>query len=257
MASKYESFKALHKANKMFVLPNAWDAGSALILQESNYPAVGTSSAAVASALGYADGENMSFPEYLFVVQRITATVNIPVTVDFEMGYGKTGEAVYANLQKLIEAGVVGINIEDSTITNGKRTLKEADDFAKTLEFLKNKLSHSKQQVFINVRCDSYLLKVNDKEDETDRRLKIYGSAGADGIFLPFISKEEDIARVLSKTRLPLNVMAIPGLPELDKLDKLGVRRLSMGPFLHNKTYSKAKELAKKVLDQNSLKSIL
>lgn len=257
MASKFETFKALHTAKKMFVLPNAWDAESASILQESNYAAVGTSSAAVAAALGYADGENMSFTEYLFVIQRIAATVAIPVTVDIEMGYGKTAEAVYANVQKLLEAGVVGINIEDSTIIDGKRSLGNAEDLARTIEFVKSRLSGSRQELFINVRSDTYLLQVKDRQAETTTRLRVFESAGADGIFLPVISDEKDIALAISNTKLPLNVMAIPGLPDFKKLNDLGVRRLSMGPFLHNKTYSKAKELAKKVLEDNSLKSIL
>jgi 2-methylisocitrate lyase-like PEP mutase family enzyme len=254
MASKFESFKALHTANNLFVLPNAWDAGSASVLQESKYAAVGTSSAAVAASLGYTDGENMSFSEYLFVIQRIAATVNIPVTVDFEMGYGKTPEAIYANTQKLIEAGVVGINIEDSVITNGNRSLKDTAGFAKTVEFLRRKLDNANQELFINVRCDAYLLAM---KNEAAGRLKAYEAAGADGIFLPFISDEKDIANAIAQTKLPLNVMAMPGLPSLQQLNELGVKRVSMGPFLHNKTYSAAKELAQAVLEQYSLNSIL
>ena len=114
-----------------------------------------------------------------------------------------------------------------------------------------------KQSLFINVRCDTFLLKGKDEQNETARRLKLYGSAGADGIFLPFIKEESDIARVLRSTKLPLNVMAMPGLPAIENLNDLGVRRLSMGPFLRNKTYAKAKELAIKVLESNSLQSIL
>ncbi|HZY78863.1 MAG TPA: isocitrate lyase/phosphoenolpyruvate mutase family protein [Cyclobacteriaceae bacterium] len=257
MASTFETFKALHTAKKLFILPNAWDAESAKIFQESNYPAVGTSSAAVAASLGYDDGENMSFSEYLFVIQRIAASVNIPVTIDIEMGYAKTPEAVYTNIQKLLEAGVAGINIEDSSITKGKRALKSAEDLARTVEFVKNKLGSSRQQLFINVRCDTYLLNVSDAQNETTRRLKIYGAAGADGIFLPCIKEPDDIGRAVSETKLPLNVMVFPGIADVDTLNKLGVKRLSMGPFLHNKTYGNARELAKKVLEQNSIKSIL
>lgn len=257
MASKIKTFEALHNARKLFILPNAWDAESAIIFQESGYPAIGTSSAAVAAALGYEDGEQMPFEDYLVITRRIAACVNVPVTIDMEMGYGKTNEEVYANVQRLIEAGVVGINLEDSTITKGKRSLKDAREFAQTLEFVKKKLTAERQFLFINVRCDTYLLKVKDKENETSQRLKVYESAGADGIFLPFISDEEDIKRTLRETKLPLNAMCIPGLPEIDRLEKLGVRRLSMGPFLHNKAYARVRELAKKVIEQNSLKSIL
>src|SRR5260221_5919886 len=207
MATKFKTLEALHTARKLFILPNAWDAESAIIFQESNYPAVGTSSAAVAAGLGYEDGEQMPFADYLVIIRRIAASVNIPVTIDLEMGYGYTKDEVYVNTQRLIEAGVVGINIEDSSITNGKRTLKDAKEFAQILEFIKKKLTTERQSLFINVRCDTYLLKVKDKENETTKRLKIYEAAGADGIFLPFISEEQDIARALSETQLPLNVM--------------------------------------------------
>lgn len=257
MASTFKTFEALHRARQLFILPNAWDAESAIIFQESNYPAVGTSSAAVAASLGYEDGEQMPFEDYLVIIRRIAASVSIPVTIDLEMGYGKANEEIYGNVQRLIEAGVVGINLEDSSIGQGKRSLKDAKAFALTLEFLKKKLTAGRQSLFINVRCDTYLLKVKDKENETSQRIKIYESAGADGLFLPFIQAEQDIARTLKETSLPLNVMCIPGLPEVDQLEKLGVRRLSMGPFLHNKAYARVRELAKKVIEQNNLKSIL
>ena len=199
----------------------------------------------------------MPFADYLAIIRRIAASVNIPVTIDLEMGYGKTKEEVYANVQRLIEVGVVGINIEDSSIANGKRTLKDTKEFAQTLEFIKKKLVAERQSLFINVRCDSYLLKVKDSQNETAQRIKVYESAEVDGIFLPFISEEQDIERALSETRLPLNVMCIPGLPEIDKLEQLGVTRLSMGPFLHNKAYAHVRELAKKVIEQKNIKSIL
>ncbi len=257
MATKFETFSALHKGGKLFILPNAWDAQSASIFQESNYPAVGTSSAAVAASLGYADGENMPFNEYLFVAKRITSSVNVPVTIDIEMGYGKTAEEIYSNLQRLIEVGVVGINLEDSTIKNKVRSLRDAKDFARMLERIKTQLANSHESLFINVRCDTFILKVNDVQNETAQRVKLYESAGADGIFLPCITDENDIKQVTSNTKLPLNVMVIPGLPSLEKLSELGVKRVSMGPFLHGATYRKAKELATEVTKSNSIQSIL
>jgi 2-methylisocitrate lyase-like PEP mutase family enzyme len=257
MVSTYETFRALHNTDTLFVLPNAWDAESAAILQQCNYPAIGTSSKAVAATLGYPDGEAMPFPEYLMLIQRIAACVSIPITIDMEMGYGQTKEAIYANLQKLLDSGVAGINIEDSVILDGKRLLKDPQEFAGTLTFIKNTLEASRHSLFVNVRCDTYLLNVKDKETQTDERARLYESAGADGIFLPLMSHENDISRVIAHTRLPLNLMAIPGLPALTRLEQLGVRRVSMGPFFQKKTYSKAKEIAKKVLEQKSLKPIL
>ena len=257
MKSKFEEFKALHQVKELFVLPNAWDARSAKVLEEKGFKAVGTSSAAVASALGYDDGEHMSFEEYLMIIKRITASVKVPVTVDMEMGYGTTPPAIYANIQRLADAGVAGINIEDSIITNSKRTLGSADDFAKTVQHLKNNLHREGKSLFINVRSDTYLLQTNDARKESARRAKLYASAGADGLFLPVISQEDDIASAVEASPLPLNVMCIPGLPDFKKLQALGVRRASMGPFLQIKTYGHAKELASKVISDGSFKSIL
>lgn len=257
MASKFEKFKALHQGSKLFILPNAWDAQSASIFQENNYPAVGTSSAAVASALGYADGEAMPFHEYLVIINRIIASVDLPVTIDIEMGYGKSAEEVYSNLQRLIEAGIVGVNIEDSTISNGTRSLKNAKDFARMLERIKTQLINAHESLFINVRCDAFLLNVDEKLKESQQRLKIYESAGADGVFLPLVCEESDVAKAVAATKLPLNVMVIPGLPSVEKLSELGVKRLSMGPFLHMATYKKARELAKGVIENQSIQSIL
>src|ERR1044071_7327272 len=114
MASKFETFKKLHTGGDLFILPNAWSAESAMLLEQCNYPAVGTSSAAVAAGLGYSDGEGMPFEDYFFIIRRIAASVAIPVTIDMEMGYGKIDAAIYDNLRMLIEVGIAGINIEDS-----------------------------------------------------------------------------------------------------------------------------------------------
>jgi 2-methylisocitrate lyase-like PEP mutase family enzyme len=257
MKSKFEEFKALHQVKELFVLPNAWDAKSATLLQESGFKAIGTSSSAVAGSLGYDDGELMPFDEYMVIIKRIAASVNLPVTIDMEMGYGKTKEAIYGNIQRLLAAGVVGINIEDSVITNGKRTLGAGEELAKTITYLKDKLAADGKSLFINVRSDTYLLGINDARKESTRRAGLYESAGADALFLPLISKEEDIEAAVSSTKLPINVMCIPGLPDLDKLQALGVRRASMGPFLQNKVYSHARETATSVITNRNFNSIL
>lgn len=257
MKSKFEEFKALHQVKELFVLPNAWDAKSAQLLEESGYKAIGTSSAAVAGSLGYADGEAMPFDEYLLIIRRIVASVDLPVTIDLEMGYGKSKEAIYRNVQRLLEVGVIGINLEDSVITKAKRTLGNADDFARTLTYLKEKLLAHNQSLFINVRSDTYLLKINNAGNESTRRAALYQTAGADGLFLPFLSDDEEIALAASSTKLPLNVMCVPGLADLNKLETLGVKRASMGPFLHIKTYKQAKEMATGVVANKNFSSIL
>jgi 2-methylisocitrate lyase-like PEP mutase family enzyme len=238
-------------------LPNAWDAKSAQVFQENGFQAVGTSSAAVASGLGYEDGEGMPFEDYLFAIRRIVASVKIPVTIDLEMGYGKSDDRIIQNIEQLIGLGIAGINIEDSVIVNSKRSLADAGEFASRIRAIRTHLSAKKLPLFINIRCDTYILNVNDVQSETASRIKLYNKTGADGIFLPCIKMEEDIAAAVHSTKLPLNVMCIPGLPDFDVLNKLGVKRASMGPFLFNKVYKHASALGEKILDNNSFKSIL
>jgi 2-methylisocitrate lyase-like PEP mutase family enzyme len=252
MQSKFEIFKSLHHTKDLFILPNAWDAKSAFIFQENKFPAVATSSAAVAGSLGYEDGEAMPLEDYLFVIKRILASVEIPVSVDMEMGYGRTKEAIVENLQKLVDLGVAGINIEDSSINGSRRSLKDAAEFARVINYIRNKIGN----LFINLRCDTYLLNVENKQQETIRRLNTYELCGADAIFLPCISSDQDIQEAVINTKLPVNVMCIPGLPGFDKLNELGVKRVSMGPFLFNNVYEKADKFSKRIIADNGFLSL-
>ena len=237
MSAKFQVFNDLHRSTELFILPNVWNAKSAIVFQEKGFPAIATSSAAVASSLGYLDGEGMPFQDYLFVIKRILSSVQVPLSVDMEMGYGASGEEIYTHLLRLVEMGVAGINIEDSIIDRSGRVLKEAKIFAGTLEYIKNRMVSQNIDLFINVRCDTYLLSVENKRQETSRRSKMYEMAGADGIFLPCICDEEDISAAVRDTKLPLNVMYIPGLPGFEPLHLLGVKRVSMGPFSFNQLY--------------------
>jgi 2-methylisocitrate lyase-like PEP mutase family enzyme len=255
--SSFEKFRTLHDANELFLLPNAWDARSAMLFEQNGYKSVGTSSAAVANSLGYEDGEIMPFTEYLFVVRRILSAIKLPFTVDIETGYGSTNEAVASNIIKLAELGVSGINIEDSALHHGTRQLKDPVQFAALISYVKEKLAQNQLELFINIRTDAYILNVPNKEEETLRRLLIYNEVGAGGIFVPCIVKENDIAEVVKNSRLPVNVMAIPGIPTLSILNKLGVRRVSMGPFMFHKVYGQIAALTKAIHAQNDLVPIL
>jgi 2-methylisocitrate lyase-like PEP mutase family enzyme len=256
MSTNFKKFYDLHHTKELFVLPNVWNAKSALLLQEKKFQAVATSSAAVANSIGYKDGEDMPFTDYLFVINRILASIQIPLTVDMEMGYGSTKEAIYSNVEKLANMGVVGMNIEDSIVSESGRVLKDAAAFAKTIEYVKTRLVAGKLDFFINVRCDTYILDVPNKQDETKQRLGIYNTSGADGIFLPCITNDDDIAAAVASTGLPVSVMCIPGLPAFDILNRLGVRRASMGPFLFNKIYDTAAQIAGGVINAQSFAPI-
>ena len=257
MSSNFQKFKQLHQQNYLLVLPNAWNAKSASIFEEKQFPAVATSSAAVAESLGYRDGEGMPFMDYLFIINRIVSAIRVPLTVDIEMGYGKTNAEVYTNILKLVELGVAGINIEDSIINQSKRTLKDTKTFGSTIEYIKNRLEAEQLKLFINIRCDTYLLNIEKKREETIKRLKVYETTGADGIFLPCISNENDIAEAVNNTKLPVSVMCIPGLPGFAALNKLGVKRVSMGPFMFNKIYDNIGRLSETIDTSKNFSSIL
>jgi 2-methylisocitrate lyase-like PEP mutase family enzyme len=247
MSPNYQQFINLHRSGDLFLLPNAWDAHSARVFQDQQFGAVATSSAAVASSLGYTDGEAMPFEEYLFVIRRILSVLRIPLSVDIEMGYGSSDKAIIDNILRLTELGVVGINIEDSTINDSVRRLKESAPFARTIEFIKNTLSSGNLDLFVNIRCDTYILNVDNKQKETAHRVRLYESAGADGIFLPCITDEADIRAAVSQTKLPLNVMSIPGIPDFAALAALGVKRVSMGPLLFTKVYNQLEQLSRSI----------
>lgn len=252
MNTSYQQFNALHQAGNLFLLPNVWNPKSAILFQQNKFPAVGTSSAAVASALGYEDGEQMPLEDYLFMIKKILDAVSIPLTVDLEMGYGKTKEEIYENIWTLVDLGVVGINIEDSVIHPEGRVMKDGNEFAATIRYIKSKLQEDNGDMFLNIRCDTYILDVPNKQKETEKRLHLYNSSGADGIFLPCITLEEDISAAVKATPLPLNVMCMPGLPEFDVLQQLGVKRVSMGPFLFNNVYEQAVQRTQQILDRQS-----
>lgn len=257
MSANYKQFEKLHRQKNIFILPNAWDAHSALLMQKSGFKAIATSSWAVASKLGYKDGEQMAFHEYLFVINRIMASIRVPLSVDLEMGYGNTPAQIIDNIKTLADAGVAGINIEDSKITGSKRRIDSSESFAKKLEQIKNDLQSANSSIFLNVRCDAYLLNIKDKQKQSEQRIKLYENAGADGIFLPGITSKKDISEAVQHTRLPINVMGLKGLPDFETLNALGVKRVSMGPFLSEKVYSNITLLCEQINKDKNLGCII
>ena len=257
MSSTFQKFKGLHANSELFLLPNAWDARSAIAFQECGLPAVATSSAAVANSLGYDDGEKMPLQDYLFVIRRILSSINVPLTVDIETGYGNTDEDIATNISHLADLGVAGINIEDSAINGPERQLKDPFAFARTIGHIKKKLITRGVDLFVNIRCDCHLLNIENKQTETLARIKIYNQSGADGIFVPFLSAEKDIAEAAAAANLPLNVMCIPDLPDLDTLNNLGVKRVSMGPFMFHRVYAGIGKFTKEIITSRRFSSIL
>lgn len=235
--TNFEIFLSLHHLDKPFVLPNCWDVKSAQIIESQGYRATATSSAAVANSLGYEDGENIPFDEYLFVINRIVSSVKIPVSVDLEAGFGDTPERISDNIKTLFDLGVAGVNIEDSVVRNSKRSLADAGEFAEKMKEIRAILNRGGVKIFINVRSDAFLLDVPERLEESEKRIRLYEQAGADGIFLPCIISPNDIAIISGQTKLPLNVLTVSGLPDFATLKKSGVKRISLGDFLFQIIY--------------------
>lgn len=256
MKNKFEMFAALHQGIEPLLIGNAWDAASAKAFEKQGFKAVGTSSAAVAAALGYADGEEMSLDEYLLIIKRIVASVTVPVTVDLEGGYGRSVEAICQNIRSLYDLGVAGINIEDSVIREDKRTIRQAENFAETLTAIMQYLQSENIRVFINVRSDSFLLGLHDALNDAIKRASVYEQTGVHGLFFPCSVGLSDIKALTQATRLPVNVMCMPDLPSFDDLRQAGVKRLSIGPFLFNKMYRDLETSIAKMNGDGSFKSL-
>jgi 2-methylisocitrate lyase-like PEP mutase family enzyme len=252
----YLKFKKLHHQTKPLIIGNVWNVQSAKVCEKLNLQAIGTSSAAIAHSLGYEDGEQMPFSDLLFIVEKISKSVTPPLSVDIEFGYGNTATEIANNIITLEKLGVVGINIEDSFFENGERKLNDSVQFSQLLHEVKNILSQQGISIFINVRCDAFLLNVPNALQIATERIKNYEKSGADGLFLPCITKESEIATIVSQTQLPLNVMCMPELPNFETLEKLGVKRISMGNFLNNYAYTSFENMTTKILTEQSFNAL-
>jgi 2-methylisocitrate lyase-like PEP mutase family enzyme len=235
-------FRALHDQDAPLLLPNTWDAASARLWQGCGASAVATSSAAVAWARGYADGGALPREELLSSLRGIARVVSIPLSADIEDGYGDDPEAVAALAADIVDAGAVGINIEDGAGT--------PDLLAAKIRAIRTRLGDT--PLFINARTDVYLAGLAQGDAAvamTIERLRLYRDAGADGGFVPGLSDAGDARRITDAVPLAVNLMAMPGLPPVAALADAGIRRISLGPALFKLAYAHADRAARAFLD--------
>lgn len=251
--SKYEIFEALHRQAKPLIIGNVWNARSAMIFEKNGYQAIATSSAAVARSLGYDDGENISFEELFFVVKRILGSINIPLSVDLERGYSDDMAEIIQNIETLYHAGVAGINIEDSI--EQKKEMVPVKEFSEKISRIRQHLDKNKMKIFVNARTDAFLLNLPSALELSLERINAYEAAGANGIFVAFITDEEAIRKITAATDLPVNVVCYPGLPSFDVLQNLGVRRISMGNYSFTATYAHLDKMLKSIEQDASFTS--
>ncbi|WP_145578728.1 isocitrate lyase/PEP mutase family protein [Yersinia alsatica] len=232
------NFTQLHQQTKPLLMANVWDVASMQVAEAAGYLALGTSSAAIAAILGYSDGDGISFAEVRQLVARLQIKSKLPISVDLEAGYSDQPKQVVANILELASLGIIGVNLEDSIVRHGIRTLVETSCFAEKLDAIRQGLIKEKISMFNNVRTDTFLLGMQNVLEETLVRGQTYAKYGADGFFVPCMTKESDITAVIEAVPLPLNLMCMPDLPSFEILQRLCVKRISMGNFVHAKLQS-------------------
>jgi 2-methylisocitrate lyase-like PEP mutase family enzyme len=234
-------FHALHAADAsggLLILPNAWDGGSAALAAALGAKAVATSSAGVAWALGWPDGDALPVERVVQAARDVVRGAGgLPVSIDLEGGYSDDPAEVAALARRLVEIGAQGINIEDGG--------GSPDALAAKIAAVKAAVGGA---LFVNARCDVWLRGVGEtgtRVAEAGRRGALYEAAGADGLFTPGLTDAADIAAMVAATPLPLNLLAYPGLPDAATLGGLGVRRLSAGSGVCGAVWGRAAALIK------------
>jgi 2-methylisocitrate lyase-like PEP mutase family enzyme len=244
-------FRQLHEYRPL-VLPNAWDAASARVIELAGAPAIATTSAGVSWSCGRSDGQKLRREEMIQAIRHIVQTVAVPVTADIEGGYGNgSTHDVADTVQGVIAVGVAGINLEDSPGHDGQ-VLLAPDVHAERIRAAREAALAIRGDLVINARTDVYLFQVGDPEtrfDATVERANKYLAAGADCAFVPGVIDAETIAALVRAIKGPLNIMAMPGAPSVSQLGQLGVARVSVGPSIAQAALATTRRVAHELLE--------
>ena len=244
-----ELFQTLHRTPELLVLPNAWDAGSAVIFEKAGFRAIGSTSAGIAYSLGYPDGEKVPFDEMLTIQKRIVRRIGIPFSMDIETGFGTGIAEVRRTVEQVVGAGAVGINVEDGR-TAGQPHLVDMQFQCELLREIVRFRDTSAVPFVINARTDSFWLGLGSPADdlrESIERANAYLDAGADCAFVPGSLGRETIETLVREVRGPLNVIAAPNTPSPKLLEELGVARLSLGSGPARASFGAVREIAQEV----------
>ena len=259
-AALAERLRAMHHAPLApLILPNAWDAASARIIEQAGFPAIATTSAGVAWSLGYPDGERMSRATMLAAVARIAARVRVPVTADLEAGYGPSPEDAAATATGAIEAGAVGFNFEDAT-DDAAHPLFAMSQQVERIQAARQAGAAAGVPLVINARTDVYLAQVGAPDTrfaETVRRLAAYRDAGADCLFAPGLSDAATIGALVRELGAPLNILAGPHSPPVRELAALGVARISLGGAVMRAALAFTQRAVTELREQSSFETIV
>lgn len=250
-ADRARDFAELHTPGKPLILFNIWDAGTARAVADAGAAALATGSWSVAAAQGYADGEALPLDFLLRIVERITATCDLPLSVDFETGFSASADGLRDTVERLLASGAIGINFEDQIIGAG---LRDAHEQADRIGIVRETADRRDIPLFINARTDLFLRESDAGRhagllDEALERASLYAKAGASGIFLPGLADPDLIKTACEGIDLPVNIMMKPGVPDVSTLASLGVARISHGPFPYIEAMGALTEKARVALD--------
>jgi 2-methylisocitrate lyase-like PEP mutase family enzyme len=230
-SNKAAQFRQLHRGPGVLILPNAWDVASARIFEDAGFPAIATTSAGIAFSLGHPDGQRIPREEMMARIARITRAVHVPVSADVESGYGSTPDDVARTTRELIEAGVIGMNLEDASGRHD-RPLSSLELALEKIKAARETSLQMQAQIVVNARTDVFLLPGGNPDadySEGLRRLLAFRDAGADCVFAPGLKDAETIGKLARAVECPLNILAVPGAPSIPELAALGVARVSVG----------------------------
>ena len=246
-----QTFRDRHTAMAAgpLVLPNSWDAASTLIYEAAGFEAIGTSSAGVAASLGAPDGEHLARNEMLAVVERIAHCAAIPVSADIEAGYGDTPEEVAETVRKTIDAGAVGVNLEDGT-DDPDGPFVDLDHHCNKIQAARRVADDAAVPLVINGRTDVFWRGVGDEAERIElaiERANAYYEAGSDCLFVPGVTDSGAIEALVDGIDGPLNVLGGPGAPTIPELDELGVARVSVGSGPMRATLGHLREISEEI----------
>jgi 2-methylisocitrate lyase-like PEP mutase family enzyme len=242
LKERADSLLALHQPGNPVVLPTVWDAWSAKLAVDAGFAALTIGSHPMADSVGKEDGEVMTFDDVVTRVAQITAAVDVPISVDIESGYGESPSRI---INGLLEAGAVGLNIEDTVHKEGKR-LRSSSEHAELVGALRKAADDAGVHVVLNARTDLFIRGDGDESDRVDRaiaRLKEAAAAGADSLYPVGRHDPETMRRLTSELPLPVNAIALPDQDDPASFGPLGVGRISFGPFLQRALSGHATEM--------------
>ena len=242
LKERAERLLALHQPGNPVVLPTVWDAWSARLAVDAGFAALTVGSHPVADSVGKADQEGMTYDDVITRVKQITAAVDVPVSVDIESGYAESPTILITGL---LEAGAVGLNIEDTVHSEGGR-LRSSSEHAELVGALRKAADATGVHVVINARTDLFLRQDGDESDRVDRaieRLKEAAAAGADALYPVGRHDPDTLRRLATELPLPINAIALPDQDDPASFGPLGVGRISFGPFLQGVLSGRAKEI--------------